>query len=201
MLKKQTVWLLTMLSLMIVLSVYYLNAPTEGDLAYFDEDQEQDQTTSSSNVDQLTDESILEEQEETGMEETEMEETENLNTSSINSDQYFAAVRMEISNQRSMEKERLEDIVASSETSSDEKNEAYEAMKEIESLDKKESILEGTLKSLNGYEEVLVRNVSDNNVVITVQADSLSTTEANEIIQHAKDEFGEIKIDVSYKPS
>ncbi len=196
MLKKQTVWLLTMLSLMIVLSVYYLNAPTEGDLAYFDEDQEQDQTTSSSNVDQLTDESILEEQEETGM-----EETENLNTSSINSDQYFAAVRMEISNQRSMEKERLEDIVASSETSSDEKNEAYEAMKEIESLDKKESILEGTLKSLNGYEEVLVRNVSDNNVVITVQADSLSTTEANEIIQHAKDEFGEIKIDVSYKPS
>ncbi|MGP4042319.1 SpoIIIAH-like family protein [Gracilibacillus sp. D59] len=199
MLKKQTVWLLTMLSLMIVLSVYYLNAPSEGDLAYFDSDQEQeDQTTSLSNVDKSTDESVLEESEETGMEGT---STENINTSSINSDEYFAAVRMEITNQRSMEKERLESIVASSEASSDEKNKAYEAMKEIEMVNKKENILEDTLKSLNGYEEVLVRNVSDNNVVITVQADSLSRKEANEIIQHAKDEFGEIQIDVSYKPS
>ncbi|SFL82922.1 stage III sporulation protein AH [Gracilibacillus orientalis] len=210
MLKKQTVWLLTMLSLMIVLSVYYLNAPSEGDLAYFDADQEQDQdqTTSSSNVDQVTDESILEGTEETGIEGMETEnmeaedtETDSLNTSSINSEEYFAAVRMEITTQRSREKERLESIVASSESSSDEKNEAYEAMKEIEVVDKKESILEETLKSLNGYEEVLVRNVSDNNIVVTVQADSLSTTEANEIIQHAKDEFGEIKIDVSYNPS
>ncbi len=34
MLKKQTVWLLTMLSLMIVLSVYYMTSPGSGDLAY-----------------------------------------------------------------------------------------------------------------------------------------------------------------------
>lgn len=33
MLKKQTVWLLTMLSLLIVLSVYYILSPTEGELA------------------------------------------------------------------------------------------------------------------------------------------------------------------------
>ncbi|MDY0396479.1 hypothetical protein RWE15_21865 [Virgibacillus halophilus] len=34
MLKKQTVWLLTMLSLMIVLSVYYVMSPNNDDLAY-----------------------------------------------------------------------------------------------------------------------------------------------------------------------
>ncbi|MGN8645444.1 SpoIIIAH-like family protein [Gracilibacillus sp. HCP3S3_G5_1] len=203
MLKKQTVWLLTMLSLMIVLSVYYLNAPTEGDLAYFDADQEQDQATSLSNVDPSTEDAIEEDPEEAGIEEEAGAEdiSGEVDNSSVDSEQYFTAVRMEITNQRSMEKERLESIVASSESSSDEKNEAYEAMKEIEMLDKKESILEDTLRSLNGYEEVLVRNVSDNNVVITVQADSLSVEEANEIIQHAKDEFGEIKIDVSYQPS
>ncbi|WP_208588324.1 SpoIIIAH-like family protein [Gracilibacillus suaedae] len=203
MLKKQTVWLLTMLSLMIVLSVYYLNAPTEGDLAYFDADEEQGQTTSSSNLDQLTDDATLEETEEASMEEdagTEEAETDNLNTSSTSSDQSFTAARIEITNQRSIERERLEDIVASSESSSDEKNEAYEAMKKIDTLNTKENILEETLKS-NGYEEVLVRNVSDNNLAITVQADSLTATEANEIIQQAKDEFGEIKIEVNYKSS
>ncbi|SHN12440.1 SpoIIIAH-like family protein [Gracilibacillus kekensis] len=196
MLKKQTVWLLTMLSLMIVLSVYYLNSPSEGDLAYFDSDEQQEQTTSSTTVDPL-------EQEETTESEDieEMENADKLNTSSINTDEYFAAVRMEITNQRSMEKERLEGIFASSESSSDEKTEAYEAMKEIENLNKKETILEDTIKSLNGYEEVLVRNVSDNNVVVTVQTDSLSVTEANEIIQTAKDEFGEIDIEVVYQSS
>ncbi|MFD2658377.1 SpoIIIAH-like family protein [Gracilibacillus thailandensis] len=203
MLKKQTVWLLTMLSLMIVLSVYYLNAPTEGDLAYFDADEQQDQTTSSSNLDQLMNDSNLEETEEASMEEDAAEEEtemDDLNTSSINTNDYFTATRIEITNQRSAERERLEEIVASSDSSSDEKNEAYEAMKEIDTLNTKENILEEELKS-NGYEEVLVRNVSDNNLVISVQADSLSATEANQIIQQAKDEFGEIKIEVNYKSS
>jgi len=36
MLKKQTVWLLTMLSLMVVLSVYYMTSPNSEDLAYID---------------------------------------------------------------------------------------------------------------------------------------------------------------------
>ncbi|UOQ47482.1 SpoIIIAH-like family protein [Gracilibacillus caseinilyticus] len=192
MLRKQTVWLLTMLSLMIVLSVYYLNAPNEGDLAYNIEDQSEDQTTS---LDQVSNET------ESGTEGANVTEqsSEELDTSSISTDEYFAAVRMEITNQRSYEKERLEDIVASSEATSEEKNEAYEAMKEIETLDMKESTLEEELKSAKGYEEVLVRNMEDNNLVVTVQADSLSAADANDIIQQAKEEFGEIKIDVVYQ--
>ncbi|GAE91244.1 stage III sporulation protein AH [Gracilibacillus boraciitolerans JCM 21714] len=196
MLKKQTVWLLTMLSLMIVLSVYYLNAPNEGDLAFVDSEEQQNQTASSSAVEQM-DELVTDEMKNV----TEEGNVEELDTSSINSNEYFTAVRMEITNKRSIEKERLEGITASSESSSEEVNEAYEAMKEIEMLNEKESILEETIKVLNGYEQVLVRNVSDNNVVVTVQTDSLSATEANEIIQHAKDEFGEIKIDVVYQAS
>ncbi|MDX8046024.1 SpoIIIAH-like family protein [Gracilibacillus sp. S3-1-1] len=200
MLKKQTVWLLTMLSLMVVLSVYYLNAPSEGDLAYMDNNQEEGQETSLSNLEQPANND--ETPDESG--DVDVEEGEELGDqegTSVNADEFFTAVRLEITNQRSMERERLQSIVASSESSSDEKNEAYEAMKEMETLSSKESILEDTIKSVNGYDEVLVRNVSDNNLVITVQTDSLTKAEANEIMQHAKDEFGEIKVDVSYQPS
>lgn len=195
MLKKQTVWLLTMLSLMIVLSVYYLNAPSEGDLAYYETDEElgadQEQTTSS----QLSDE------EESTQSTDQLDGADGELDTSTNPSEYFAAVRMEIMNQRSMEKERLENIVASNESSSTEKNEAYEAMKEIEMLDQKERILEDSIKSLKDYEQVLVRHASEGNAVVTVQTDSLSATEANEIIQQARDELGEINIEVVYKPS
>jgi len=82
-----------------------------------------------------------------------------------------------------------------------EKNKAYEAMKNIELVESKESIVEETLKSIKGYDEVLVRNVSDQDVVVTVQTDSLTPQEANEIIQKAKEEFGEINIEVQYHSS
>ncbi|KAB8128467.1 SpoIIIAH-like family protein [Gracilibacillus oryzae] len=191
MLKKQTVWLLTMLSLMIVLSVYYLNAPNEGDLAYFDTDLE--------NPDQVASQSLNNPNEE-GASELESELGTELDTSSISSEEYFAAVRMEITNQRSMEKERLEAIVASAEASSEEKNQAYDEMKEIEMLESKEAIVEDSIKSLNGYEQVLVRNVSDNNIVVTVQTDSLSSAEANQIIQQTKEEFRQAEdIEVVYQ--
>ncbi|SER16047.1 stage III sporulation protein AH [Gracilibacillus ureilyticus] len=192
MLKKQTVWLLTMLSLMIVLSVYYLNAPNEGDLAYFDTDLE--------NQDQVTSQSLNNSGEE-GITDLEDEEelAKELDTSSISSEEHFAAVRMEITNQRSMEKERLETIVASAEATSEEKSQAYEAMKEIELLESKETIVEDMIKSSNGFEEVLVRNVSDGNVVVTVQVDSLTSKEANQIIQQTKQEFGEVDIEVVYQ--
>ena len=44
-LKKQTVWLLTMLSLVVVLSVYYITSPEQqqNELALVDEKQEQEQ--------------------------------------------------------------------------------------------------------------------------------------------------------------
>ena len=44
-LKKQTVWLLTMLSLVIVLSVYYITSPTQQatDMAYQEKDAKENQ--------------------------------------------------------------------------------------------------------------------------------------------------------------
>lgn len=194
MLKKQTVWLLTMLSLMIVLSVYYLNAPTEGDFAYSDNNQQEEDSLTTKSLEEFT-------EKETSSEEAEPTSDEDIETASQNQGDHFTAVRMELTNQRSMEKERLDTILSSNDASTTEKNKAYEAMKNIELVESKESIVEETLKSIKGYDEVLVRNVSDQDVVVTVQTDSLTPQEANEIIQKAKEEFGEINIEVQYHSS
>ncbi|GAA0296381.1 stage III sporulation protein AH [Gracilibacillus halotolerans] len=198
MLKKQTVWLLTMLSLMIVLSVYYINAPTEGDLAYVDSNQNEDEALTTKSLEEFTGEEVSSEETEG---DTEENSEENVETATQNRGEHFTAVRMELTNQRSMEKERLDTILSSNEASSTEKNEAYEAMKNIELVESKESIVEETLKSIQGYNEVLVRNVSDDNVVVTVETDTLTPQEANQIIQKAKEEFGEINIEVQYHTS
>jgi len=194
MLKKQTVWLLTMLSLMIVLSVYYLNAPTEGDLAYVDNNKSEEEALTTKSLENFSDEEV-------SSEETEETAEENVETSSQPQGEHFTAVRMELTNQRSMEKERLDTILSSNDTTSSEKNEAYEAMKNIELIESKESIVEETLKSIQGYNEVLVRNVSEEDVVVTVQTDALTPQEANQIIQKTKEEFGEINIEVQYHAS
>jgi len=194
MLKKQTVWLLTMLSLMIVLSVYYLNAPTEGDFAYSDNNQEEEDSLTTKSIEEFT-------EKEASSEEAETNSDEDIETASQNQGDHFTAVRMELTNQRSMEKERLDTILSSNDASTTDKNKAYEAMKNIELVESKESIVEETLKSIKGYDEVLVRNVSDQDVVVTVQTDSLTPEEANEIIQKAKEEFGEINIEVQYQAS
>src|SRR5690625_3367324 len=90
MLKKQTVWLLTMLSLMVVLSAYYiLSEPDEQDLSLFDED------FNDLNVLNDTSNDI---------------ETEVTNITNEQPDEYFAMLRMEIQNERSMSKERYNNI-------------------------------------------------------------------------------------------
>src|SRR5699024_2987002 len=91
MLKKQTVWLLTMLSLMIVLSAYYLMSDKE-DFAYVETEQEVSQENK-------------ENEENSEVEIDEVTEVEN--------DDILTMIRMEMDDERSMKKDRLKEIVAS----------------------------------------------------------------------------------------
>src|SRR5690625_5775849 len=84
MLKKQTVWLLTMLSLMIVLSVYYMTSDTQEDIAYID-DGEIDSAETTTDP--------LEGDEAEGA--AEVNEIENLGQ-----DELFTTIRMELQNER-----------------------------------------------------------------------------------------------------
>jgi stage III sporulation protein AH len=183
MLKKQTVWLLTMLSLMIVLSVYYLISPNNDDLAYIDNGKEAveealpDATTAQA-------------------EGTEVDEMANMDGNEL-----FTTIRMELQDERSMSKSRLEEVVASGSASVEEKDEALNEIDQLENTSKKEKILEETILASAEYQDVLVRSENDK-VQVHVQAnEQVSGTEANNIMRMVYDEFGEIPVDVITQPS
>jgi len=180
MLKKQTVWLLTMLSLMVVLSVYYMMSDQD-DIAYIDTgDGTLEQATISESMDEA---------------DVEIDEIRNIQPNEL-----FTTIRMEVQDERSMKKDRLKEIVAASDATADEINEALSEIDEIEKLSTKETILQETILATGGeYEDVLVRT-EDNKVHVHVITDSLSKEEANNIMQMVKDELGNIPVDVNFQP-
>ncbi len=183
MLKKQTVWLLTMLSLMIVLSVYYMTSPDSEDLAYINDGQDNTNEKAVPTDSEANDDAEVEE------------------ISNVGQDELFTTIRMELQDKRNMEKERLTDVVASSSASAAEKDEALQEIDAIEDLASKEKILEETIVASANYEDVLVRS-DDESVTVQVKVEeNLPKSEAVSIIQMVKDELGDKKVNVSYLPS
>ncbi|MBO1512422.1 SpoIIIAH-like family protein [Metabacillus sp. BG109] len=229
MLKKQTVWLLTMLSLVVVLSVYYVTSPDGGtsNIVMTEENQAVSENTAEEN--ELAEEkqpAAEEEQpepeeekqpateeekqpaeegkdgkdsekgeskDETGANAEEGEvQTEELEDgtviSSVTSDELFAELRMELEDQRSKRKDQLDTIVASNDTTPEEKNEAYDEMEALDEAAHKETVLETLIKS-QGYDDALVR-AEGNNVKITVKASKEhDASAANKIMVLVRDEM------------
>ncbi|MBX0358676.1 SpoIIIAH-like family protein [Halobacillus sp. Nhm2S1] len=182
MVKKQTVWLLTMLSLLIVLSVYYMTSPDNGEMAFIQEDEWAE----------ITEDAAGQEGVETTGDGTVI--------SQISTDELFSAIRLDMQNQRDQMQEQLSEIVASSDFSTEEKNEALEKMETIKANQSKESIIENTIRASASYDDVLVR-AEDDVVHVTVKADELSKTETNNIIQMVSDEFGKKEVQVQFQPA
>lgn len=184
MLKKQTVWLLTMLSLMVVLSVYYMMSD-RGDLAYIHTENEAGQFNfeiDEPNLDEVADEDV---------------EVEDITT--LGMSELFATLRMEIDDERSLQKERLQDIIASAESSTVDINEAMDGINEIDKITTKEKILQETiLTSYDHYNDVLVR-AEDEKVHVHVITKQLPRSEAVQIMQLVRDELGEVAVNVHFQ--
>ncbi|ALX48047.1 SpoIIIAH-like family protein [Lentibacillus amyloliquefaciens] len=187
MLKKQTVWLLTMLSLMIVLSVYYMTSPgNSGDLAYVDQGEEaSEETASSENAEGDASEDDA--------------NAEVTDISNVSEDELFTTIRMEIQSERSEEKDRLNDVVASSTASTEEKNQARDEMNQLDDISSKESILEESILAAADYNDVLVRHEDGKVLVHVKETEKLSNSEVVNIMQMVRDEFGDITVDVDYQ--
>lgn len=184
MLKKQTVWLLTMLSLMIVLSVYYMMSD-RGDLAYIHTEDEAGQFNfdiDEPNLNEATEEDV---------------DVENITT--LGMSEMFATLRMEIDDERSLQKERLQSIIASTESSTVDINEAMNGINEIDKIATKEKILQETiLNSYEHYNDVLVR-AEDEKVHVHVITKQLPRAEAVQIMQLVRDELGEVAVNVHFQ--
>lgn len=179
-LKKQTVWLLTMLSLVVVLSVYYMTSP----------EQKQNELAG------------VEEQEQTEMDAEEVAETDSDEpfVSSVASDEVFEALRLKLDEDRSRMKEEFTDIIASTELPSNERGDAYAKMQELDQVAQKEAMLE-TLIVAMGYDDALVR-ADGEKVRITVKSDKPTPKAANEIIRMVKGELGQMQaVAVEFHPN
>jgi len=167
--KRQTVWLLTMLSLMIVLSVYYIVSDKEN------------MTFQEVNDDFLEEDITIEDIEE------------------VSVNELYTTIRMELEDERNIKKERLKEIIASNDATTNEINEALNEMSTLESLSTKEQILQEMIKTnYEGFKDVLVRT-DDDKVHVHILSDSLEKQEAVQVMQMVKDEFSEKEIDVKHE--
>ena len=216
-LKKQTVWLLTMLSLVVVLSVYYITSPEQqqNELAAVDQEEEKEQTEETAeeplkdNEESNTD---TEKEAQPNATETETETNEkqandievkdavNKDAEIITNaagDEVFETMRMQLLDERSQMKEELERKIGSTELSAEERSQAKEQMDELNEIAQKELLLETLLKAKN-YNDVLVQ-ADDKQVNITVKAEKQSKAEANKIMQTVRSELGPLHAVVEFQ--
>ncbi|MDQ6599595.1 MULTISPECIES: SpoIIIAH-like family protein [Bacillus] len=188
-LKKQTVWLLTMLSLVVVLSVYYITSPEQknsNELAAVQQkakdqmNQKEMNSKSTAKTNAKDDKTII---------------------SQIAGDDEFEALRLKLQDERSQLQEDLTAQMASTDLPADKRSEAMDQMKELNKTAQKEEILETLIKTM-GYEDALVR-AEGNQVRVTVKSKKQpSATAANDIIQQVKKEIGDTNyVAVEFQPT
>ncbi|MDP4169125.1 MAG: SpoIIIAH-like family protein [Bacillota bacterium] len=183
-LKKQTVWLLTMLSLVVVLSVYYITSPEQ-------------KNSNFANVDQKTKNGLVQKQPVVSKQKT----NEKTIVKTQSSDEVFETLRMQLDDQRNQQIEELQQEVATTDLSPDKRSEAYDQMKKLSETAQKEEILETLIKAM-GYDDALVR-AEGQKVNITVKSNKKPTTAAaNNIIRVVRNEIGDDNfVAVEFQPT
>ncbi|WP_144612677.1 SpoIIIAH-like family protein [Bacillus cereus] len=221
MLKKQTVWLLTMLSLVVVLSVYYVTTPDKMNTASpatGEKIGQEKQGTDKAVTNEATKETPKKENtskettnKETTNKETDKKENANKETSNKetskkdanvtvqSSDENFTALRMQMEDQRSEQKARLQEVMNSAKSSATEKSKAKDNFDAITTMETKQELLETVIKSQGGYKDALVR-ADGTDIRVTVKAAKHSQKEANKIIQLVRSEGGSKDVGVKFDP-
>ncbi|MCK2016686.1 SpoIIIAH-like family protein [Peribacillus frigoritolerans] len=193
-LKKQTVWLLTMLSLVVVLSVYYLTAPEENaaDMTATEQMEQEENKT----------ESKTENKAETkGETKSEKETSKNTEGSSVTiaSGDEFESLRMQIEDERAKLNEELTAKMGNTELSAEERDEAYAKIEQLSETKVKENIIENLIVAMD-YNAALVR-VDGTDVKVSVKADKQTKTEANNIIRLVRKEVSDAQnVVVDFQP-
>ncbi|HDR4911707.1 TPA: SpoIIIAH-like family protein [Bacillus cereus] len=211
MLKKQTVWLLTMLSLVVVLSVYYVTTPDKMNTASpatGEKIGQEKQGTDKAVTNEAPKETPKKENtsketinKETDKKENAKKETSKKegNVSVQSSDENFTALRMQMEDQRSEQKAKLQEVMSSTKASATEKNKAKENFDAITTMETKQELLETVIKSQGGYPDALVR-ADGTDIRVTVKAAKHSQKEANKIIQLVRSEGGSKHVGVKFDP-
>ena len=161
MINKQNLWFLTLFSLILVLSVYYITMPNELLL-----------TNNTAKVDTNTSEETVIKEE---------------STISIEESEVLVALRVNLEEERQEIKAELESLLTNTTATTDEKNTAYEQIKKMNEVIGQETLLESKIKEK--YKMSSFVNIEDTEITVVIDNDKHDTTLANNIMRLVQDEF------------
>ena len=159
MINKKSLWFLTLFSLILVLSIYYITMPRELLL--------------------------------TGNNISNNEESDNEPTINIEESDLLVALRVESDEEMSKEIKELELILTNADSSVEEKNNAYEKIKNLNSNRTEEEKLETQIKETHKLESFV--KIKGNNISVIVNSNEHSNTIANNIMRTIQSNYEDSK--------
>ncbi|ODG91288.1 MULTISPECIES: SpoIIIAH-like family protein [Bacillaceae] len=192
--KKQTIWLLTMLSLVVVLSVYYVTTPDNLKTTSFMNMNNNTNTDSLDSTPKDTKKTDSNTDSKTNTSKQNGKETASQENSTS---EVFLKQRMEQEDQRSQLIDEYKATVDSATASAKEKSDAFTNMNELQKLTALESDVETMIKEA-GYKDALVRSDNDE-VKVDVTSAKPSRKAANDIIQMTRSVLGEKLVVVKFQ--
>ena len=159
MINKKSLWFLTLFSLILVLSIYYITMPSELLL------------TTNKDVTK--------------------EESKDEPTISINDNDILVALRVESDEKMSKEIEDLQLVLTNEKSSVDEKNKAYEKIKELNDNRGEEEKLEAQIKE--SYKLSSFIKIKDDEISVTINSEEHSENLANNIMRTIQSNYENYK--------
>ena len=167
---KQNLWFLTLFSLILVLSIYYITMPSELLL------------TTKENYNQQKETKETEEETKVTMKESDL----------------LTSLRVEANDEMVKEMDELKAILTSKDASSEEKNNAFDRMKELNSVRGKEETLEKKIKDEFKLDSFV--KIDGNQIRVVVNIETLDKKTANNIMRSVQSNFEEkMYISVKYQ--
>ena len=161
MINKQNLWFLTLFSLILVLSVYYITMPN-------------DLLIASSSTD------TKEEASQKDVEESDEEDT-------ISEADSLTALRVSLDEERDKEKEELKATMTNEDSTTDEKNNAYEQLKYLSVIEGEEEKLEKLIKQEHNLDSFV--KVDNNTITVVAAKKKHDVTLANNIMRTIQGEY------------
>ena len=169
MVNKQNLWFLTLFSLILVLSVYYITMPN--DLLLSKE----------SNIASGTDKN-----------------NEEKAVVSVTESEAIEALRVNLEEEREERKKDLQTLLTDGKTSTEEKNNAYNELKQISELTSKEASLEKKIKEKFNFSAFV--KIDNNEITVAIDNKNHDISLANKIMRCIQEEFKDkVYITVQFK--
>lgn len=170
MINKKSIWFLTLFSLILVLSIYYITMPSELLL------------TTKENYNQQKETKETDEETKVTMKESDL----------------LTSLRVEANDEMVKEMDELKAILTSKDASSEEKNNAFDRMKELNSVRGKEETLEKKIKDEFKLDSFV--KIDGNQIRVVVNIETLDKKTANNIMRSVQSNFEEkMYISVKYQ--